>query len=137
MHSKFSLSLSILSILHEVIYLRNFDYVQMVTHLFLQKMHTIHDAGVKIISQLSFRHYTHYCGLENEQYKTEAIFFKEEAFQNQSIIIPAQNTEYTNSFCQFFSDYLFKLLLIGDSGVGKSCLLLRFSVSRAAQINKI
>ncbi|KAM3174682.1 hypothetical protein ACTXT7_010058 [Hymenolepis weldensis] len=25
------------------------------------------------------------------------------------------------------SDYLFKLLLIGDSGVGKSCLLLRFS----------
>ena len=24
-------------------------------------------------------------------------------------------------------DYLFKLLLIGDSGVGKSCLLLRFS----------
>lgn len=30
------------------------------------------------------------------------------------------------SFC---SDYLFKLLLIGDSGVGKSCLLLRFAVS--------
>ena len=28
------------------------------------------------------------------------------------------NTEY---------DYLFKLLLIGDSGVGKSCLLLRFA----------
>lgn len=27
------------------------------------------------------------------------------------------------------SDYLFKLLLIGDSGVGKSSLLLRFSVS--------
>lgn len=26
------------------------------------------------------------------------------------------------------SDYLFKLLLIGDSGVGKSCLLLRFAV---------
>ncbi|VDD83920.1 unnamed protein product [Mesocestoides corti] len=26
-----------------------------------------------------------------------------------------------------FSDYIFKLLLIGDSGVGKSCLLLRFS----------
>lgn len=24
-------------------------------------------------------------------------------------------------------DYLFKLLLIGDSGVGKSCLLLRFA----------
>lgn len=27
----------------------------------------------------------------------------------------------------FLSDYLFKLLLIGDSGVGKSCLLLRFA----------
>ena len=27
----------------------------------------------------------------------------------------------------FHSDYLFKLLLIGDSGVGKSCLLLRFA----------
>ncbi|KAL4360785.1 hypothetical protein GQ457_04G014530 [Hibiscus cannabinus] len=26
------------------------------------------------------------------------------------------------------SDYLFKLLLIGDSGVGKSCLLLRFAL---------
>ena len=24
-------------------------------------------------------------------------------------------------------DYLFKLVLIGDSGVGKSCLLLRFA----------
>jgi Ras-related protein Rab-1A len=28
----------------------------------------------------------------------------------------------------FCSDYLFKLPLIGDSGVGKSCLLLRFAV---------
>jgi GTPase SAR1 family protein len=26
-----------------------------------------------------------------------------------------------------YSDYLFKLLLIGNSGVGKSCLLLRFA----------
>ena len=26
------------------------------------------------------------------------------------------------------SDFLFKLVLIGDSGVGKSCLLLRFAV---------
>jgi hypothetical protein len=30
-------------------------------------------------------------------------------------------------FCYFRYDYLFKLLLIGDSGVGKSCLLLRFA----------
>lgn len=29
-------------------------------------------------------------------------------------------------FC-FLSDHLFKLVLIGDSGVGKSCLLLRFA----------
>ncbi|RYR78225.1 hypothetical protein Ahy_A01g002959 isoform A [Arachis hypogaea] len=29
--------------------------------------------------------------------------------------------------CKPISDYLFKLLLIGDSGVGKSCLLLRFA----------
>ena len=37
-----------------------------------------------------------------------------------------------HSFDSFFlsSDYLFKLVLIGDSGVGKSCLLLRFAVSR-------
>lgn len=32
-----------------------------------------------------------------------------------------------HSFSLPLSDYLFKLLLIGDSGVGKSCLLLRFS----------
>lgn len=30
-------------------------------------------------------------------------------------------------FLPYCSDYLFKLLLIGDSGVGKSCLLLRFA----------
>ncbi|KAK6804310.1 hypothetical protein AABB24_022100 [Solanum stoloniferum] len=34
------------------------------------------------------------------------------------VLVIAMNTEY---------DYLFKLLLIGDSGVGKSCLLLRFA----------
>ncbi|KAL7991329.1 hypothetical protein Chor_015585 [Crotalus horridus] len=33
----------------------------------------------------------------------------------------------------FYSDYLFKLLLIGDSGVGKSCLLLRFAWDTAGQ----
>uniref|UniRef100_A0A8C9PYD5 RAB1B, member RAS oncogene family n=1 Tax=Spermophilus dauricus TaxID=99837 RepID=A0A8C9PYD5_SPEDA len=33
--------------------------------------------------------------------------------------------------CMIRDDYLFKLLLIGDSGVGKSCLLLRFAESYA------
>lgn len=32
-----------------------------------------------------------------------------------------------NPFEPYRYDYLFKLLLIGDSGVGKSCLLLRFA----------
>lgn len=36
-------------------------------------------------------------------------------------------TDVAVCVCVFFSDYLFKLLLIGDSGVGKSCLLLRFA----------
>lgn len=35
------------------------------------------------------------------------------------------------------SDYLFKLLLIGDSGVGKSCLLLRFAVSRKPTVPSV
>ena len=30
-------------------------------------------------------------------------------------------------FCVTSSDYLFKLVLVGDSGVGKSCLLVRFA----------
>lgn len=34
------------------------------------------------------------------------------------------NDDTSHRLC---SDYLFKLLLIGDSGVGKSCLLLRFA----------
>ncbi len=38
-------------------------------------------------------------------------------------------TSWLHNFIGLFrgSDYLFKLLLIGDSGVGKSCLLLRFA----------
>ena len=31
--------------------------------------------------------------------------------------------------CLYFSDYLLKLIIIGDSGVGKSSLLMRFTVS--------
>ena len=46
-------------------------------------------------------------------------------FDNTPHIFPLSNYFFFSfSFC---SDYLFKLLLIGDSGVGKSCLLLRFA----------
>lgn len=38
--------------------------------------------------------------------------------------LPARLHTFPSSLA---SDYLFKLLLIGDSGVGKSCLLLRFA----------
>ena len=38
-----------------------------------------------------------------------------------------------SNLCNLYSDYLFKLLLIGDSGVGKSCLLLRFAVCELIQ----
>ena len=34
-------------------------------------------------------------------------------------------------------DFLFKLVLIGDSGVGKSCLLLRFAVRVLCNIFKL
>jgi len=37
--------------------------------------------------------------------------------------------ESTNDWIILNSDYLFKVLMIGNSGVGKSCLLLRFAVS--------
>lgn len=43
----------------------------------------------------------------------------------------------TISSYAFCSDYLFKLLLIGDSGVGKSCLLLRFAVSIFIPLNNV
>lgn len=42
---------------------------------------------------------------------------------------PVFHVQVTVCVCVCSSDYLFKLLLIGDSGVGKSCLLLRFAVS--------
>lgn len=45
---------------------------------------------------------------------------------SRSIFMILKNNK--NWFLSIFSsDYLFKLLLIGDSGVGKSCLLLRFA----------
>lgn len=49
-------------------------------------------------------------------------------FRPQSDVCPLQNKGNDDLILFDFSDYLFKLLLIGDSGVGKSCLLLRFAV---------
>jgi Ras-related protein Rab-1A len=40
---------------------------------------------------------------------------------------PLSESYYDTNRPVFRYDYLFKLLLIGDSGVGKSCLLLRFA----------
>jgi len=45
-------------------------------------------------------------------------FYKRDARGDCTRAMSTMNPEY---------DYLFKLLLIGDSGVGKSCLLLRFA----------
>merc|ERR1712217_610616 len=61
-----------------------------------------------LISRVSSRTYRF-------EYKNYLIKRKIYTNQNQKMAI---NPEY---------DYLFKLLLIGDSGVGKSCLLLRFA----------
>lgn len=41
------------------------------------------------------------------------------------IVVPENYGHITHDLGRY--DYLFKLLLIGDSGVGKSCLLLRFA----------
>lgn len=38
------------------------------------------------------------------------------------------NKVLNGSLLTYMSDYLFKVLLIGNSGVGKSCMLMRFSV---------
>ena len=44
---------------------------------------------------------------------------------------------YAYYSCLVCSDYLFKLLLIGDSAVGKSCLLLRFAVSCPSNLTSL
>lgn len=55
----------------------------------------------------------------------------ENKWYNCSVLDLSISTFLSGNLCILFcsSDYLFKLLLIGDSGVGKSCLLLRFAVS--------
>ena len=53
-----------------------------------------------------------------------------------SVLDLSISTFLSGNLCILFcsSDYLFKLLLIGDSGVGKSCLLLRFAVSIVSRL---
>lgn len=50
-------------------------------------------------------------------------------YWSQVAALFSMSSLWSNAGGLHFSDYLFKLLLIGDSGVGKSCLLLRFAVS--------
>lgn len=45
---------------------------------------------------------------------------------NSIIIIPKYSMSLVINFYNI-SDYLFKLLLIGNSGVGKSCMLMRYA----------
>lgn len=50
-------------------------------------------------------------------------------FSFSSMLLHSLSCTYLSFLTRILhSDYLFKLLLIGDSGVGKSCLLLRFAV---------
>jgi Ras-related protein Rab-1A len=44
-----------------------------------------------------------------------------------ALFLPPLSSAPTDGSLHHRYDYLFKLLLIGDSGVGKSCLLLRFA----------
>lgn len=44
-------------------------------------------------------------------------------------VLSSPNFLYSTLTRVLNSDYLFKVLLIGNSGVGKSCLLVRFAVS--------
>ena len=44
------------------------------------------------------------------------------AYENEGVPYDEQTDKMAKTY-----DYLFKLLLIGDSGVGKTCVLFRFS----------
>eukprot|EP00124_Ichthyophonus_hoferi_P000909 Ihof_evm18s39 gene=Ihof_evmTU18s39 len=52
---------------------------------------------------------------------------KQDGAEQYYLITPGKTKRIPVSSCSLGIDYLFKLLLIGDSGVGKSCLLLRFA----------
>ena len=56
-----------------------------------------------------------------------AIYFVTTDDPSTATMPPASNAKSPGGKRDY--DYLFKLVLIGDSGVGKSCLLLRFAVS--------
>ena len=55
---------------------------------------------------------------------TEPLHTSSPADSNTTTMAPGSNSKQRDY------DYLFKLVLIGDSGVGKSCLLLRFAVRK-------
>ncbi len=47
---------------------------------------------------------------------------------SKSIKRPLDQFYLNARFSIVFSDYVFKILIIGDAGGGKSCLILRFAV---------
>lgn len=63
--------------------------------------------------------------LNKSLYPLTPVYFTQ---RHESRLVKALLIE--TEFDALFSDFLFKLLVIGDSGVGKSCLLLRFAVIR-------
>lgn len=68
------------------------------------------------------------CEQQTRKHKFKRIFYVPLAEYRYSATEPKQGSQTgeTESMAKTY-DYLFKLLLIGDSGVGKTCLLFRFS----------
>lgn len=63
---------------------------------------------------------------------SRALFPRRVSCQTRSSTLTARSTSTRRATARMAKrdyDHLFKLVLIGDSGVGKSCLLLRFAVS--------
>lgn len=66
-----------------------------------------------------------HCEQQSRKQKFKRIFYVRLTEDRYSATEPKQGSQ-TGSMAKTY-DYLFKLLLIGDSGVGKTCLLFRFS----------
>ncbi|KAJ7010341.1 hypothetical protein NC653_000932 [Populus alba x Populus x berolinensis] len=77
------------------------------------------DAAFKMLKAMPFCDQGHHStSVLNVSWALFQIRCSPDRFNSRSNLLTAMTPEY---------DYLFKLLLIGDSGVGKSCLLLRFA----------